>query len=287
MGYLLFGAVCISFSAVFVKLAGVAPSVSAFYRLFIGGVTLLGVLAATGNLGAARRAVGWPALGCAVFFVSDLLCWHASINAVGPGLSTLMANFQVFLITAIVAVWARRMPRADFLAAMGVALCGLYLVAGRGFSARPPEFRLGIAYGLAAAFFYALFILTLKRAVTDRGRAGPMAAMAVLSLAGAALLAPIVAGLGASFALPSTASLWALVALGVVGQGVGWVAISTGLSRVRPAVAGLVLLLQPTLSYLWDVLWFGKTTGPLELSGVALALGGIYLGSTRPGPDKP
>ncbi|EHJ46155.1 hypothetical protein DFW101_0138 [Solidesulfovibrio carbinoliphilus subsp. oakridgensis] len=40
MGRLFFGAVCIGFSAVFVKLAGVAPSVSAFCRLGIGGVAL-------------------------------------------------------------------------------------------------------------------------------------------------------------------------------------------------------------------------------------------------------
>ena len=287
MGLLFFGAVCISFSAIFVKLAGVAPSVSAFYRLFIGGLALLSLAAATGNLAAARRALAWPALLCAVFFTGDLLCWHASINFVGPGLATLVGNFQVFLLTAVAAVVARRAPRPSFLAAMGLAVAGLYLVIGRGFSEQSPEFRLGVAYGLATAVFYALFIITLKTAVTDRGRAGPMAAMAVLSLAGAALLAPIVAIGGESFLLPTTQSVLALLGLGIIGQGIGWLAISHGLAGVRPAVAGLIILLQPTLSYLWDILFFGKPTGPVELFGVALALGGIYLGSTRSEPDKP
>ncbi len=284
MGLLFFGAVCISFSAIFVKLAGVAPSVSAFYRLFIGGLTLFAMLAATGRLAAARRAVAWPALGCAVFFVCDLLCWHASINYVGPGLATLVGNFQVFLIAAVAIAASRRFPRPAFLAAMGMALFGLYLVVGRGFSSQTPEFRLGVAYGLATAVFYALFILTLKKAVTDQGRAGPMAAMAVLSLSGAALLVPVVVLAGASFSLPTSRMVWSLVGLGVVGQAVGWLAISVGLSRVRPSLAGLILLLQPTLSYLWDVLLFDKSTGPVELCGVALALGGIYLGSVRSGP---
>ncbi|MEA5090663.1 DMT family transporter [Solidesulfovibrio sp.] len=286
MGLLLFGAACISFSAVFVKLAGVAPSVSAFYRLFVGGLTLLVLLGATKNLGAAKRALSWPALGCAVFFVCDLLCWHASINYVGPGLATLVGNFQVFLITAAAAVAARRAPRPLFLAAMTVALFGLYLVVGRNFAGQTHEFRLGIGYGLATSVFYALFIMTLKKAVTDHGRAGPMAAMAVLSLAGAALLVPVVVGVGASFALPTAQSWLALLGLGVVGQAVGWLAISMGLAGVRPALAGLVLLLQPTLSYLWDVLFFGKATGPVELAGVALALGGIYLGSVARGAEK-
>lgn len=286
MGLLLFGAVCISFSAVFVKLADVAPSVSAFYRLLVGGLTLLALLAATKNLDAAKRAVRWPAMGCAVFFVSDLLCWHASINHIGPGLATLAANFQVFLITVAAAVAGRRLPRAGFLAAMGLALFGLYLVVGRGFGAQTASFRLGVGYGLSTAVFYALFIMTLKKAVTDLGRSGPMAAMAVLSLAGALLLVPVVTAVDASFLLPSTRSAVSLLALGVVGQAIGWLAISTGLAGVRPALAGLILLSQPALSYLWDVLFFGKATGPVELAGVALALGGIYLGSVVGGPGK-
>lgn len=281
MGQLLFGAVIISFSAVFVKLAGVPPAVSAFYRMFFGGLTLLGLLAATGNLAAARRALAWPALACAVFFSADLLCWHASINYIGPGLATLVGNFQVFLVTIVAAVTARRVPKAGFLAGMAVAVAGLYLVVGRGFAGQTPEFRLGVGYGLATALFYGLFILTLKKAVTDQGRAGPMAAMAVLSLAGAAMLAPVAVLGGDSLALPTTTSVWALVGLGVIGQGLGWLSISHGLAGARPALAGLVLLLQPTLSYVWDVLFFGKPTGPVELAGVALALAGIYVGSTQ------
>jgi len=281
MGQLLFGAVIISFSAVFVKLAGVPPAVSAFYRMFFGGLTLLGLLAVTGNLAAARRALAWPALACAVFFSADLLCWHASINYIGPGLATLVGNFQVFLVTIVAAVTARRVPKAGFLAGMAVAVAGLYLVVGRGFAGQTPEFRLGVGYGLATALFYGLFILTLKKAVTDQGRAGPMAAMAVLSLAGAAMLAPVAVLGGDSLALPTTTSVWALVGLGVIGQGLGWLSISHGLAGARPALAGLVLLLQPTLSYVWDVLFFGKPTGPVELAGVALALAGIYVGSTQ------
>lgn len=286
MGQLLFGATCISFAAVFVKLAGVATSVSAFYRLLIGGLALLSLLAATKNLPAFRKALSWPAAGCAVFFVCDLLCWHASIARIGPGLATLVANFQVFALTAVAAVAGRRWPRPGFLASMALALSGLYLVVGRDFSAQPADFRLGVGYGLTAAVFYALFILTLKKAVTDRGRAGPMATMAVLSFLGAVLLVPVVTGTGESFALPGLQAILSLIALGILAQCLGWLAISTGLAGVRPALAGLILLLQPTLSYLWDVLFFDKPTGPVELLGVAAALGGIYLGSVR-FADKP
>ena len=33
-----------------------------------------------------------------ILFAADLFCWHQSIYFVGPGLSTLLGNFQVFLV---------------------------------------------------------------------------------------------------------------------------------------------------------------------------------------------
>lgn len=281
MGLVFFGAVCISFSAVFVKLADVAPAVSAFYRLGIGGLALLALLAATGQIGAVRKAINWPAVLCGLFFTGDLLCWHGSINRIGPGLATLVGNFQVFLLAIIGAIQARRAPTPAFLAGMLLAMAGLYLVVGRGFSGQTPAFRQGVLLGLCTAVFYAGYILALKSAVTDRGRAGPTAAMAVLSLIGAVFLGLVVLATGESFVLPTTRSVLSLAGLGLVGQGLGWVVISIGLSRTRPAVAGLLLLLQPTLSYVWDVLFFDKPTGITEACGVVLALGGIALGSVR------
>jgi drug/metabolite transporter (DMT)-like permease len=60
---------------------------------------------------------------------------------------------------------------------------------------------------------------------------------------------------------------------------VGWFLITRGIQTVRGALVGLILLLQPTLSFVWDILFFGKAVNPVELSGVGLALVGIYIGS--------
>jgi len=223
----------------------------------------------------------WPAVLCGLLFTGDLLCWHASINRIGPGLATLVGNFQVFLLAVIGAIQAGRAPKPAFLIGMLVAMTGLYLVVGRDFADQTPAFRQGVLLGLCTAVFYASYILSLKSAVTDRGRAGPTAAMAVLSLIGAVFLGLVVVGGGDSFVLPTTRSVLSLAGLGLVGQGLGWVIISIGLSRTRPAVAGLLLLLQPTLSYVWDVLLFDKPTGTVEILGVGLALCGIALGSVR------
>ncbi|MEW7979868.1 MAG: EamA family transporter, partial [Candidatus Sedimenticola endophacoides] len=59
--------------------------------------------------------------------------------------------------------------------------------------------------------------------------------------------------------------------------------ISRGLPRVGVSLAGLIILLQPSLAFCWDVLLFGRPASGTDLAGLALALLGIYLGSTACG----
>ena len=70
---LLTGAVCISFSAVFVKVLSVPPTVSAFYRLlFGGGFLLLYILATKRSL--LRDLTGLLAIFlAAVFFAGGMV----------------------------------------------------------------------------------------------------------------------------------------------------------------------------------------------------------------------
>ncbi|HKI95062.1 MAG TPA: EamA family transporter, partial [Gemmatimonadales bacterium] len=98
IGQVLAGAVLISFAAVFVKLTTVPAVISAFYRVGIGGVILLA-------LALLKRERLWMgprpallALAAGVFFALDLAFWHRSIAYVGPGLATILANFQVFIL---------------------------------------------------------------------------------------------------------------------------------------------------------------------------------------------
>ncbi|MEE4166461.1 MAG: EamA family transporter, partial [Desulfocapsaceae bacterium] len=50
------------------------------------------------------------------------------------------------------------------------------------------------------------------------------------------------------------------------------------LPRVKASIAGLLLLLQPALSFVWDVLIFNRYTTLLNWTGVVLGLAAIYLG---------
>lgn len=278
MPQLVIGAMLISFSAVFVKIAQVSAGASTFYRVFFGGLALGVFLVASGGWRTISKSLLFGSMLCALFFTFDLWCWHASIHYIGPGQATMLANFQVFFLTATAIVFLGQRPNAMFLTALALAMLGLYFIVGVGWIGHSADYKTGVFFGLLTAVFYTLFLLALKKTVS--GTAGPVAVMTSVSFATALFMALIMVATGDSFAIPDGKSLACLLAYGVLCQGLGWFLISTGLRRTRAALVGLILLLQPTLSYVWDVVFFAKPLTPLELFGAVLALTAIYLGST-------
>jgi drug/metabolite transporter (DMT)-like permease len=275
---LLIGAVLISFSSAMVVLAGLPPDVTGFYRLTGGGLAMLLVLARAGKLRLfTPNTIKW---GCvaAVFFAGDFVFWHRSIAFVGPGLSTMLGNFQVIPLAVVSALFFKeRMPPRMY-AAILLALGGLYLMVGVGWSGFSADYRLGVFYGLLTACFYALYMLSLKYALA-KDRADSLVLASAAALVTGLILGGLALAEGESFVIPTLKSLAAISALAFICHAVGWFLITQGIQTVRGALVGLLLLLQPTLSFLWDILFFGKPVNPVELSGVGLALIGIYIGS--------
>ncbi|WP_236615074.1 DMT family transporter [Desulfovibrio sp. X2] len=288
--WLLAGSVCISFSPVLVKVASIGPIAAAFYRMFFGGAALALPLLVRGGLRGERGGL-LPARGesfslglalvCALAFCLDLSCWHTSIRLVGPGMATILGNSQVVFLAVYGVVFLGERGIGRLVASLVLAAAGIGLLFGPDWAVNPGESRAGLLFGLATAVSYAVFLITLRRMQTAQGFTARLRNMALLGLLAAALLGLGVAFSGESFAIPGLVSLLALLAYGVICQGAGWMLISSNLPRVPLSTAGLAILLQPTLSFVWDVLFFGRRAGPMDILGAALALCAIFLGATR------
>ena len=282
---LLAGAVMISFSSVYVKIARVSPSVSGFYRMCFGGIVLLALVILRQQFHRVDRQVILLMVFCSLWFAGDLFFWHRSILYVGPGLSTLLANFQVFLLAGIGIIWFGERISVRLVCAIGMAVMGLFFVVGvDDWYALGPSYRSGIVFGLLTAVCYAFYILSLRKIQSTPKGMPAMENLAVVSLLTAAWLALDVSVRGESFRIPDTGSMAALSAYGVFSQVIGWVLITTALPRVRPSVAGLLLLLQPTLAFVWDVILFQRQVTGVNMIGLLMAIAGIYLGSAAPRP---
>ena len=281
MWQLVLGAVMISFSAVFVKLVHVPPTVSGFYRVFFGGIILLFVmLLRREHLMLKPRAYMVLCLA-ALFFALDLFFWHRSILYVGPGVATLLANFQVFVLAAVgVLFFKERLTLPQWLAIV-MAMAGLVLLVGADWSHLPALYHRGVILALVSAVCYAGYLLALRNSRNSGTGGSPYAAITVVSLATAAMLAVSMGVEGVSFTIPSVQDGFWLVLYGLVPQVLGWVLISSSMDKVGASQVGLVLLLQPACAFIWDGVFFGRHFSPAEMAGAVITLVAIYLGTLR------
>lgn len=275
------GAALLSCTSIFVVLAQVAPAVSAFYRMLFGGVALLGWVALTGRWRRMVRRDIVLALLPSIGLAADLILWHRSILWVGPGVATLLTNLQVFLL-AVVGVLAYRERLAQgFWPGMALALVGLWLLVGAHWSLFDARHRLGVWLGLASCLAYTVYLLSFRRALSGRTTLSPAQFLGVMSLLCALAIGAWCLVQGDSLVLSTPRAWLSLLGLGLIGQVLAWLLLVTAMPRLPASLGGLLLLLQPALAFVIDVLAFHRPTAAIDWCGLVLTLAGILLGTLR------
>jgi drug/metabolite transporter (DMT)-like permease len=276
------GAFVIAFSAILVRLAEVSPSTAAFFRCFYA-LPVLGALAAWerrryGPRSSRDRTLAFVA---GIFFAADLTFWHHSIEAVGAGLATVLANVQVVLVGLIAWAWLGERPESRSLAAIPIVFLGVVLISGAiGAGAYGDDPALGVLYGVLTGISYALFLLILRQGNSDiRRPAGPLfdatASGALFSAIGGIAVGDI------DWFPGLEAQAW-LVLLALSSQVLGWLLISVSLPRLPALLTSIVLMLQPVSAVFLAALLLSEAPSPVQLLGVAVVVAGVVLASSRP-----
>lgn len=281
-----FGAASISFGPMLIKSVETAPTAAAFYRMFFGGLALLLVaLLRRQSLRPGGPVIFFAFLAGAAFS-GDLFFWHRSIHLAGPGLSTILANFQVFILAALgVLFFGERLSLRLFMSII-LAFAGLAMLLELDFKGISPELARGVAYGLITACFLSVYILSLRqtRRVADPLPLVPN--MALVSLAAAAMLALILQLEGGTFILPSFRDAVLLTLYGIGCQAVGWLMVSAGLPHLSPGRGGLLLMAEPLFAFIWDIIFLKRPTGSVGYMGAAITIFAIYLCLSGKTPQK-
>ena len=283
---LLLGSVCISFSPIFIRIADVNPDIAGFYRMFFACCSLFILfLLRRARLNITKRPMILLISG-GIFLSIDFMFWHRSINLIGPGLSTLLGNFQIFFTVLFSWLFFKEKVSSLFLLAVLLALTGLLFITGIDFPALSEEIKTGILFALITALLYSFYILSMKRAM-HRSTISSISAMLVISTTSTLFLATRGLTEGISFAIIDSKSLLALAGVGIISTTLGWSMITAAMKTVSATVVSLVLLLQPALSFLWDILFFNRLTSSYEYLGITMILLAIYFGSLRKVEKQP
>jgi drug/metabolite transporter (DMT)-like permease len=275
------GAAMIGFSSVWVKLAHVTPAVAGFYRAFFGAVFLTVATAWLREF----KWIGWKAIVlacvCGFFLALDLFFWHTAIHLIGPGLATLLGNLDVFFLALIGVMFMGEKLGVRFLMAVLMAVVGLALIVGLQWDLLGPSYKTGLFLGLVTAIVYTGYLLTLRKLRSDQSGVSVFFVLMLVSWSTAFTLGLKAYLGGESFRIPDGQSWLSLLALGLLSQVVGWILITSALPRVRASLIGLILLLQPSLSFVWDVVFFQRETSLINWLGVFMVLVAIYLGMAK------
>ncbi|MDB4441883.1 DMT family transporter [bacterium] len=223
---------------------------------------------------------------CGLFLALDLFFWHQSIQYIGPGLATILGNFEVFLLAGLGVVFMGEKVSPRFFLAILMAILGLFLVVGIQWNQLGSQYKTGVYLGLTTAVAYTAFLLTLRKLQSGQTEAITFYSMMLVSFATAIFLGRQAVYSGDSFVIPDPQSWTALLLLGLTSQAIGWILISNALPRVRASFAGLILLLQPSLAFVWDVLFFQRPTSVVNWIGVIMAITAIYLGTVQKSDDS-
>jgi drug/metabolite transporter (DMT)-like permease len=282
----LLGVLSISFSAIFVRLADVSPSTAAFFRTGYAIPVLYLLWRLVRGQDCRSSKDRWAAFIAGLFLAIDLSFWHQSINLIGAGLATVLANIQVVFVG--VAAWAvyRERPTGLAMFTIPAIFGGVALVSGLGRSDAYGDDPLGgVIFGIFAGVAYALFLLVFR--ASNRGLA-PSAGPLLDATVGAAV-GSLVAGLvdpGFDLGLSWPAHGW-LLGLALAIQVGGWLFIAAALPRLPALETSVMLLLQPMATVLWGTLIFAEHLSFIQWAGAALVLGGIAALTLRGSVERP
>jgi drug/metabolite transporter (DMT)-like permease len=289
------GAATIAWSSIFVKLSHASPETAAIFRC-VYALPLLALLAFLEDRRYGARA--WsdrrPAICAGVFMAADLILWHHSIDDVGAGLATVLANIQVVLVPLVAWAVLAEHPGRRVLAALPVTVAGVLLISGvvdHGAYGRDPG--AGALFGAGAGVTYVGVLLFLRRGGVDRRRpAGPLLDLTFTAAVTACVIGPIT---GHAEFVPVWPGAGWLILLALTSQVAGWLLITISLPRLPAATTSLLLMIQPIGSLILGALIFSESPSALQLVGVALVIGAVIFatrGSTQPlaqpaGPPGP
>jgi drug/metabolite transporter (DMT)-like permease len=296
------GALCISTSAIVMKLAGSSPSTTALGRCGFalpvlallmwlerrrrasGGDDLGGAVLGGASLGARGR---WLARLAGLFLAGDLVLWSHSIADIGAGLATVLSNLQVIIVPLLAWLLLGERPRRSLLIAVPVMVFGLILVSGLvnggGYGSDP---GLGVVFGVGVGVLYSGYILLLRQATSADGaggRGGPVVEALFEATAGAAAGALILGLLLRDFRLgPAWPTLGWLVVLALTSGVLGWLLITVSLPQLPAWLVSALLLVQPAGSVLLGAVFLRERPSPAQLGGVAAMLAGVLIATGGP-----
>ena len=257
-----------TWSAIFVRWAGVSGPASAFYRVAIAAIVLLPWRAARRDLVPPSPRAAWLAVAGGVFFGFDLLLYNTGVMKTSAATAVLLGNNAPVFVGLGTWFFFRRRPQAKFWWGLALALTGCVAIVAADATSGGDR----AAFGNAAGDMLALAAAERVRASMDTLT---FSSLAILGSVTTSLVVCLVLGVPLrGYAAHSWASL---IGLGLISQLTAYFAIVYALGHLPATVMSVGFLAQLPLTALLSVPLLGESLTAVQAAGGLLVLAGIYV----------
>ncbi len=248
---------------------------TAFYRMAIGSILML--LPFVGQvrrepITTAKGAIWLSILG-GIFFGLDLTFWTTGIVMSGATIPTLMANTAPLWVGLGAWLIFQEKQRLNFWIGLLVALLGATVILGQDFS-RAANFGMGGVFGLLAAVFYGAYYLVTQCA---RAHVRTLPYFWITTTSSATFLLVINLIRGYSFVQYSRSTFLNFLAIGLIVQVFGWLAVNYAQGYISAPLVSATLLAQPVLTAFIAWVLLGEVFTIWQIVGGFGVIAGVYI----------
>ncbi|PWK75272.1 threonine/homoserine efflux transporter RhtA [Mucilaginibacter oryzae] len=271
------GILCISFSPILVKLAGVSPIGSAFYRVFVAWICLAPFCIFKGKLRIQKRQL-LISIAAGMIFAMDIAVWNISLLKISATVSTLVANLAPVWVGLMSFLFFRKKSGLLFWIGTFIAIMGMVVLVGYQHILHM-ELNAGILLAVLASFFYATYIIITKNIMAGID----VFTFMFYSMLSSSVFLLLINGIMHHDIIHLSAKVWlCFIGLGLICQLAGWLTINYSLRYLESTKVSIALLSQTVFAGLLAAFLLNERLGFNEFLGSVIVLGGIAVTFLKP-----
>jgi drug/metabolite transporter (DMT)-like permease len=274
---LVIGILCISFSPIFVKLAGVSPIGSAFYRVFVAWICLAPFCIFKRKLKVDRKQL-LISIAAGMVFALDIAVWNISLLKISATVSTLIANLAPVWVGLMSFLFLRKRSGMLFWIGTLIAIAGMVILVGYEHILHM-ELNTGILLAVLASFFYATYIMITKNIMAGID----VFSFMFYSMLSASIFLLMINGYMHNDIVHLSLKVWlCFIGMGLICQLAGWLTINYSLRYLESTKVSIALLSQTVFAGLLAVFLLDERLGFNEIIGSVIVLAGIAVTFLKP-----
>jgi len=271
------GVLCISFSPIFVKLAGVSPIGAAFYRVLIAWICLVPYCIIKKKLRVSRKQL-IIAIIAGIVFASDVAVWNLSLLKISATVSTLLANLAPVWVGLISYFLFKKKSGRLFWIGTIISIVGMVVLVGYQHILHL-ELNTGILLATLASLFYAIYILITKNIMANID----VFSFMFYSMLGASVFMLLVNDFIGNEIIHLSTKVWlCFVGMGIICQLTGWLTINYALRYLESTKVSITLLSQTVFAAIMAAIFLGERLALNEIIGSVIVLVGIATTFLKP-----